>query len=125
MLDSLTRRDALLDMLLADKEELLKDVKAEGCTGRSSHEIVEFRILREVSKTNRITALHFRRAVFSLFRYLLGRISWETALEGNGAKERWIIFKDSLLRAEVVSYDMEEVEQTWQKASVDERGTHD
>lgn len=75
VLDGLTRRVALLDMLLADKEELLKDVKPEGCTGHSNHEIVEFRILREVSKTNGITALHFRRAVFSLFRYLLGRIS--------------------------------------------------
>lgn len=59
-------------------------------------------MLREARKTNStITSWHFRRAEFVLFRDLLGRISWKTAVEGKGkACESWLIFKDNLLKAQ-------------------------
>ncbi|KFV20211.1 hypothetical protein N340_01073, partial [Tauraco erythrolophus] len=44
--------------------------------------------------------LDFRRADFSLFRDLLGRVQWDEALEGRGAQESWLIFKDHLLQAQ-------------------------
>ncbi|KFV00164.1 hypothetical protein N340_13736, partial [Tauraco erythrolophus] len=44
--------------------------------------------------------LDFRRADFGLLRDLLGRVSWDKALEGGGAQESWIIFKDHLLQAQ-------------------------
>ncbi|KFV05198.1 hypothetical protein N340_02153, partial [Tauraco erythrolophus] len=44
--------------------------------------------------------LDFMRAAFGLFRDLLGRVRWDKALEGRGAQERWIIFKDHLLQAQ-------------------------
>lgn len=48
-----------------------------------------------------VTTGHFRRADFSLFRDLLGRISWKTTTEGEGkACESWLIFKDNLLKAQ-------------------------
>lgn len=46
------KRGSLLDLLLTGKE-----VKANGSLGCSNHELGEFKILREASKTNsRITA---------------------------------------------------------------------
>ncbi|KFW09032.1 hypothetical protein N327_00801, partial [Fulmarus glacialis] len=42
----------------------------------------------------------FRRADFGLFRDLLGRVPWDKALEGRGAQESWLIFKDHLLQAQ-------------------------
>ena len=34
------------------------------------------------------------------FRELLGRKTWEKALEGRGAQESWLVFKDHLLQAQ-------------------------
>ncbi|KFW73581.1 hypothetical protein AS28_12130, partial [Pygoscelis adeliae] len=44
--------------------------------------------------------LHFRRADSGLFRDLLGRVPWDKAMEGRGAQESWVIFKDHLLQAQ-------------------------
>lgn len=37
---------------------------------------------------------------FGLFKELVGRISWESALEGRETHESCLIFKDSLLKAQ-------------------------
>lgn len=39
-----------------------------------------------------------------MFRDLVGRIAWDTALERRGAQESWIIFKDHLLPAQERSF---------------------
>ncbi|KFV04324.1 hypothetical protein N340_00281, partial [Tauraco erythrolophus] len=44
--------------------------------------------------------LDFRRAGFGLFEDLLGRVPWHKPLEGRGAQESWLIFKDHLLQAQ-------------------------
>lgn len=47
-----TNEYALLDLLLTNKEEEDGDVKAKSSLGCSSHEIMEFKVLREGEKTN-------------------------------------------------------------------------
>lgn len=48
-------------------------VKVNGSLDSNNYEIVEFNILREVSKTNgKVTVLDFRRPDLGLFRDLLG-----------------------------------------------------
>ncbi|KFW61557.1 hypothetical protein AS28_01374, partial [Pygoscelis adeliae] len=49
---------------------------------------------------SKLATLDFRRADFGLFRHLLGRVPWDKALEGRGAQESWVIFKDHLLQAQ-------------------------
>lgn len=72
VIHEMTREDALQDLLLTEKEELIGDVKVKGSHGCSHHKMVEFKILRDVSKVNsRITALDFRRKTFGLFKDLL------------------------------------------------------
>lgn len=67
----------------------------------TKHGTVKFKILRGVSNTySRITTLDFPRADFGLFRDLLGRIPYETALKGKGAQENWLIIKGNFLRAQ-------------------------
>ncbi|GAB0204485.1 hypothetical protein GRJ2_002914100 [Grus japonensis] len=96
-----TRRGAMLDLILTNKEGLVGDVKLKGSLGCSDHEMVEFRILRAVRRVHsKLTILDFRRADFGLFRDLLGRIPWDKALEGRGAQESWLIFKGHLLQAQ-------------------------
>ncbi|KFP35230.1 hypothetical protein N324_05800, partial [Chlamydotis macqueenii] len=44
--------------------------------------------------------LDFRRADFGLCRDLTGKVPQDTALEGRGAQESWLISKDHLLQAQ-------------------------
>ncbi|GAB0176082.1 hypothetical protein GRJ2_000073400 [Grus japonensis] len=96
-----TRRGAMLDLVLNNKEELVGNVKLKGSLGCSNHEMVEFKILRAARRAHsKLTTLDFRRADFGLFRDLLGRIPWDKALEGRGAQESWMGFKGQLLQAQ-------------------------
>ncbi|GAB0204992.1 hypothetical protein GRJ2_002964800 [Grus japonensis] len=96
-----TRRGAMLDLILTNKEGLVGDVKLKGSPGCSDHEMVEFKILRAARRAHsKLTTLDFRRADFGLFRDLLGRIPWDKALEGRGAQDSWLIFKGHLLQAQ-------------------------
>ncbi|KAM9591177.1 uncharacterized protein ACIBXB_006074 isoform 2-T3 [Morphnus guianensis] len=96
-----TRRGAMLDLVLTNKEGLVENVKLKGGLGCSDHEMVEFKILRAARRAHsKLATLDFRRADFGLFRDLLGRVPWDTALEGRGAQESWLIFKDHLLQAQ-------------------------
>lgn len=81
LIDELTRRGALLDMLFTNKKELEEDAKVKG-----SHGYSELKIQQRMGKINRITILNFIRADLGLFRDLLGKISQETVLEGKGAQ---------------------------------------
>ncbi|GAB0183357.1 mitochondrial enolase superfamily member 1 [Grus japonensis] len=95
------RRVAMLDLVLANKEGLVENVKLKGSLGCSVHEMTEFKILRAVRRAlSKLTTLDFRRADFGLFRDLLGRVPWDKALEGRGAQESWLIFKNHLLQAQ-------------------------
>ena len=89
----------MLDLVLTNKEGLVGNVKLKGSLGCSDHEMVEFKILRAVRREHsKLTTLDFRRADFGLFRDLLGRVPWDTALEGRGAQESWLILKGNLLQ---------------------------
>ncbi|GAB0208082.1 mitochondrial enolase superfamily member 1 [Grus japonensis] len=96
-----TRRGAMLDLVLTNKEGLVGNAKLKGSLGCSDHEMVEFKILRAARKAHsKLATLDFRRADFGLFRDLLGRIPWDKALEGRGAQDSWLVFKDHLLQAQ-------------------------
>ncbi|KAK4812684.1 hypothetical protein QYF61_012194 [Mycteria americana] len=96
-----TRRCAMLDLLLTNKEGLVGNVKLKGSLGCSDHEMVEVKILRAARRVHsKLTALDLRRADFGLFRDLLGRVPWDKALGGRGAQEIWLIFQDQLLQAQ-------------------------
>jgi len=96
-----TRKGALLDLVLTNKEGLVENVKAGGRFGCSDHEIVEFRILHGGSRTiSRIKTLDFRRAKFGHFKEILGGIPWVRALEGRGVQDCWSLFKHHFLHAQ-------------------------
>ncbi|PKU42677.1 rna-directed dna polymerase from mobile element jockey-like [Limosa lapponica baueri] len=98
------RRGALLDLVLTNKEGLVGNMKLKGSFGYSDHEMIDFKILRAARRTHsKLTTLDFRRAYFHLFRDLLGRVPWDKALEGRGAQESQLIFKDHLLQAQEVT----------------------
>lgn len=65
------------------------NVKLKGSFDRGDHEMVWFCIRRAASREHsKLATLDFGRADFALFRDLLGRVTWDEALE------RCLIFKD-------------------------------
>lgn len=59
-----TRNDALLDLILRNKEELVMDVEVRSSLGCSHHEMMELRILKGTSRAkSRTAALDFRRSL--------------------------------------------------------------
>ncbi|GAB0192596.1 hypothetical protein GRJ2_001724900 [Grus japonensis] len=96
-----TRRGAMLDLVLTNKEGLVGNVKLKGSFDYSDHEMVEFKILRAVRRAHsKLTALDFSRADFGFFRDLLGRIPWDKVLEGREAQDSWLVFKGHLLQSQ-------------------------
>ena len=96
-----TRKGAMLDLVLTNKKGLVSNMKLKGSLGYRDHEIMEFKILRMSKRVHsKLATLDFRRADFELFRELLGRVTWDKALEGRGAQESWSVFKDHLLQAQ-------------------------
>ena len=67
-----TRRGAMLDLVLTNREGLVGNVMLQGSLVCNDHEMVEFGILRTVRRArSKLTALDFKRADFGLFRSLL------------------------------------------------------
>ena len=95
------QRELRLHLDLMNKEGLPGD---SGITSGSfawrDHEIVKLKSQRgERKASKRAESLGCRRADVSAFRELLGGISWDAALTGQGAGESWWVFKDHLPQA--------------------------
>ena len=101
VIDGLTQGEALLDLMLTNEEESIRDVKIGGSLGCSDHALVEFVILKNagLAKSKARTPC-FRRAKFRLLKELLSGIPWETVLKDMGTEQSWQLFKDTLLRVQ-------------------------
>lgn len=84
----LTRRVALVDFIVTNKERLVRDVKVRGSFAPNG--MVGFRIWRGWS---RILTLGSKKGDFGLFSDMFGRILWNTVLESNEVHESGLIFK--------------------------------
>ena len=61
-----TRRGAMLDLVLTNKEGLVGNVKVKGSLGCSDHGMVEFKILRAVRRVrSKLAMLDFCRAALA------------------------------------------------------------
>ncbi|KAK4830418.1 hypothetical protein QYF61_011042 [Mycteria americana] len=71
VIDSPTRGDVILDLLVTNASELIGDVKIGGSLGCSDHALVEFTVLRDMGQEkNKVSTLNFRKAKFQLFKEL-------------------------------------------------------
>jgi len=87
VVESSTQRDAILDLLVTNRRMITGDIKTEGSLGCSDHALVEFAFLRYIEKVRSIVrTLNFRKVKFQLFKELVNRTPWETALIAKGAK---------------------------------------
>jgi len=96
VVDGPTRGDVLLDLLVTNTGELIGDIKVGGSLGCSDHALVVFAVLRGMGQVkSKVRTLNFRKAKFQLFKELVSRTPWESALRDKGAKQSWHICKDA------------------------------
>ena len=104
VIDSPTRGEALLDLLLTNTEELIQGIKIHVSLGCSDHALVEFTILRDTGQVkSRVRTLNFGRARFQLFKELVDGAPWETAPRVKGAEKSWQLFEGIFLRVQELS----------------------
>jgi len=74
IIDSLTRKDAILSLSTTSLRELIGNVKTGGTLGCSDHALVEFTVLRNMGRAKRkVRTLNFRKVKFQLFKELVNR----------------------------------------------------
>ena len=101
MPEELMRRGVLFDLVLINKDGLVRHVKAGSILGCRDHEMVAFSIICGRRKAiSRIANPNFRRANTDLFKNLLGGIPWAGALEDKEAHENWLALKFHFFRAQ-------------------------
>lgn len=88
---------------------------------------MQFWTLRAVRrKYSKSATLDLRRAHFGLFKDLLGKIPWDKPLEGRGAQERSLIFKDHFIQAQGgMQPNTDEVRSKCQEACMNKQGAPD
>ncbi|KAJ7402613.1 hypothetical protein BTVI_84829 [Pitangus sulphuratus] len=71
VLRELAQKDALLDLLLVNRVDLMNEVEIGGCLGHSEHEAIKFKLSVDRRKSaSKTSALDMRRAEFRLLREL-------------------------------------------------------
>lgn len=75
VLDKTTTREALLDLVITNTAELIKEVKIGGSLSCSDHTLAEFVISRDMGLAkSKVRTLNFRRTNFQLFKELVNEI---------------------------------------------------
>ncbi|KAK4818978.1 hypothetical protein QYF61_022645 [Mycteria americana] len=98
VIDSPTRGDVIMDLMVTNASELICDVRIGGSLGCSDHALMEFAVLSDMGQAKSIVRiLNFRKAKFQLFKELINRTSWEMVLRDRGAEQ---IFKDAFHRVQ-------------------------
>ena len=104
VLDGLTRGEALLDLVLTNAEESMREVKIGSKLGCSDHALVQLVILESAGLAkSRVWTLSFRRANLWELKELLDGIPWETVLKSIDTEQSWQLFRDTFLRARRLS----------------------
>jgi len=94
----------LLDLVLTNADEGIREVKIGGSMGCSDHALVDLVIWKNAGLAKiRVRTLSFRRANFWLLKELLSGMPWETVLKGTGTEQSCQLFKDTLLRVQWLS----------------------
>ncbi|PKU45711.1 nedd4-binding protein 2-like 2 [Limosa lapponica baueri] len=93
-----TREEVILDLTVINANGLIGDIKIAGRLGCSD---LVFTVLTGMGKAkSKVRTLSFRKAKFQLFKELVNRTPWETALRGKGAEQSWQVFKDAFHRVQ-------------------------
>eukprot|EP00061_Rhincodon_typus_P004419 g22521.t1 len=85
-----TREQAILDLLLCDEADLIREIKAKEPLGDSDHNMIELTLQFEREKIeSEVTVLQLNKGNCRVMREELDRIDWERSLAGKTVEQQW------------------------------------
>ena len=92
--DTPTRKDALLDLVISNQAELVTNIHIKEHLGNSDHNMISFNLsVKQHAHTGKTKTLNFRRANFPMLRAALQHIDWEGMFAQKNTEQKWESFK--------------------------------
>ena len=100
-IDTPTRRDAILDLVISNCPENLMDTDVCDSLGSSDHNIVNFNLAGKLSRPYQAPKLvyDYKNANWESFRNELSSASWDSILNENNVDDMWSDWKGLFMRA--------------------------
>ena len=90
--------------MVTNESEIIGDVKIGGSLGCSANALVEFTVPKDMGQVkSKGRTLNLRNESFHLFKELVSKTPWESALRDKGAEQSWQIFEDAFRRVQELS----------------------
>ena len=87
----------LLDLILCNREEIIKMVTAEGKIGKSDHELISFELwIDEKRDKSQRKSLNYKRANFTEMRTSIKNIDWKAVMQNMDTNESWVFIKNNI-----------------------------
>ena len=87
----------ILDLVMCNREGMIKEVQAEGRVGKSDHDLVTFELCvggkRETSKRR---TYNYRKADFAAMRKSMAEVNWSDEWEGRDVNGMWVVLKEKI-----------------------------
>ena len=97
--ESTHRSGNILDLVICDQEDMIKEVRGEGRMGKSDHDIIAFTMAVKANKTtNQRMTFNYRKAKFEEMRGQMRKIEWRDTLKGKDANAMWISIRGCVKR---------------------------
>ena len=81
----------VLDLVLCDQEDMIREVKGEGRIGKSDHDVISFTMNVSPNKTvKQRTTWNFKKAKFDEMRRQMKGMDWREILGENEINEMWM-----------------------------------
>ena len=84
----------ILDVILCDKEDLIRSVKMEGRIGKSDHDMISFDIsIEKIRNNEKGMRLNYGRANYIEMREAMRKEDWVENFKGKNVNDAWLLFK--------------------------------
>ena len=99
VVDSTHRSGNTLDLILCNREDMIKEVRGDGRIGKSDHDIITFTMdVKSNKTTNQRTILDFRKAKFDEMRKRMREIDWRDNVRDKDANDMWVSIRGCVNR---------------------------
>ena len=87
----------VLDLVLCNREEIVKMVTMDGKIGKSDHEIISFELWIDERRTkNQRKSLNYKRANFAAMRAEMNNINWHAVMQPLDVNDAWLFIKGNM-----------------------------
>ncbi len=103
----------ILDLVLTNSPEHVKEVRTEGRLGRSDHEMLWVELEGEAERRQAQEVPNWRKADWAAIRNGLSRVNWDNELKDKNAEESWNHLRDTLQELQRVHIPKKSLKKDW------------